>query len=56
VEVPVYLGEQYVVKSSAFDSARKDYDYLGGSSRIDIATEHPTVVIVLGPKRFSDER
>jgi hypothetical protein len=55
VEVPVYLGEQYIV--SAFDSVDRgnSYDDLEGSSRLHVTTEHPTVVLVLGLRRNADQ-
>jgi 5-hydroxyisourate hydrolase-like protein (transthyretin family) len=58
MEVPAYVGERYVVQASAFDTVRRaerGYDYLAGSSRADAAKEHQTVLVVLAPKRLSDE-
>jgi hypothetical protein len=60
IEIPVYIGEQYVVGATAFDVAvrgkDRKYDYLGGSSRVDITKQGATVLVVLVPKRFSEER
>jgi hypothetical protein len=56
VEVPAYLGEHYVVQASGFDSVPAnevgDYGHLQGRSQVDVVTQHPTVVVVLAPKRF----
>jgi hypothetical protein len=59
IEVPVYLGEQYVVRARVFDSGRnksEEYDYLGGSTEVDVQMEKPTAVIVLAPSYFRDEQ
>jgi len=58
-EVPVYVGEQYVVKAWASSSvgggSGREYFYLGGSSRVDVAAEHPVAVVVLAPRRLRDK-
>ena len=58
LEIPVYVGERYIVKVFDFTGGPKGeqgYDYLGGSSRVDVTKAHQTITIVLGPKLFRDE-
>ncbi len=60
LEVPAYIGEQYIVKASDFSFVPRreepKYDYLGGSARVDVTGEHPSVLIVLAPRLFSEGR
>ena len=48
--VPVYQGEQYVVKAFAFVDHTEKWVYLQGSSRIDISEKQPMVVVFLHPE------
>jgi hypothetical protein len=58
LEIPVYVDEKYIVKVFDFTGGPKGeqgYDYLGGSSPVDVSEAHPAITIVLGPKLLRDE-
>lgn len=52
LKVPVYLGEEYIVKAFYFPNETGDFDYLGATVPITVTTLNPEARAVLSPLRF----
>jgi hypothetical protein len=52
LEIKVYVGEKYVIKSSHYSGRSAEFDYLEGASALTVTVDRQSVTLLMAGKRF----